>query len=99
MNRRGFLGAILAAATAPAIVRIESLMPVRQLMLDDWLPTASGVLTRGNTLLTIDMITREALRVLEENLVFARRANIPFQNMPDERERQLVIRLPEKYSA
>lgn len=29
MNRRGFLGAILAAAAAPAIVRAESLMPTR----------------------------------------------------------------------
>lgn len=29
MNRRGFLGAILAAASAPAIVRAESLMPTR----------------------------------------------------------------------
>lgn len=29
MNRRGFLGAILAAATAPAIVRAQSLMPTR----------------------------------------------------------------------
>jgi hypothetical protein len=28
MNRRGFLGAILAAASAPAIVRAESLMKI-----------------------------------------------------------------------
>jgi hypothetical protein len=28
MNRRGFLGAMLAAAAAPAIVRASSLMPV-----------------------------------------------------------------------
>jgi hypothetical protein len=30
MNRRGFLGSILAAAAAPAIVRAGVLMPVRQ---------------------------------------------------------------------
>lgn len=30
-GRRGFLGAILAAAAAPAIVRAASLMPVRRL--------------------------------------------------------------------
>jgi hypothetical protein len=29
MNRRGFLGAILVAASAPAIVRAQSLMPTR----------------------------------------------------------------------
>jgi hypothetical protein len=29
MNRRSFLGAMLAAAAAPAIVRAQSLMPVR----------------------------------------------------------------------
>lgn len=29
MNRRGFLGAMLAACAGPAIVRAESLMPVR----------------------------------------------------------------------
>lgn len=29
MNRRGFLGAILAAGVAPAIVKVASLMPVR----------------------------------------------------------------------
>jgi hypothetical protein len=29
MNRRGFLGALLAAAAAPAIVRASSLMPVK----------------------------------------------------------------------
>lgn len=28
MNRRGFLGSILAAAAAPAIVRASSLMPI-----------------------------------------------------------------------
>lgn len=28
MNRRGFLGAMLAAAAAPAIVKAESLMPI-----------------------------------------------------------------------
>jgi hypothetical protein len=31
MNRRGFMGAILAAATAPAIVKAMNLMPVKVL--------------------------------------------------------------------
>lgn len=33
MNRRGFLGTMLAAAVAPAIVRAQSLMPVRNIAL------------------------------------------------------------------
>lgn len=35
MNRRGFLGSILAAATAPAIVRADSLM--RIVPRDEWI--------------------------------------------------------------
>lgn len=38
MNRRGFLGAILAAGVAPAVVRAASLMPVRVLESDLVLP-------------------------------------------------------------
>lgn len=33
MNRRGFLGAILAAAVAPAVVKAESIMRVRPIVL------------------------------------------------------------------
>lgn len=32
MNRRGFLGGILAACAAPAIVKAELLMPVRKII-------------------------------------------------------------------
>lgn len=32
MNRRGFLGGVLAAATAPVFIRPEMLMPVRQII-------------------------------------------------------------------
>lgn len=39
MNRRGFIGGILAAGVAPFVVRAEMLMPVRKI----WLPP-SGVL-------------------------------------------------------
>jgi hypothetical protein len=47
MNRRGFLGAILAAASAPAIVRAQSLMPTRSGILVPeptklWVPKAYG---------------------------------------------------------
>jgi len=40
MNRRGFLGAILAASAAPAIVRAESLMRVSGIVMPKWAQTA-----------------------------------------------------------
>lgn len=41
MNRRGFLGAMLAACAAPAIVKAEILMPVRQIIVP--LPFTVGI--------------------------------------------------------
>lgn len=38
-------------------------------------PHSSGVFVADNTLLTISMITREALRILENNLAFTKRVN------------------------
>ena len=67
MDRRGFLHGILALGAAPAIVRIGSLMPVKSIVI----PTTEEVMTisvAGNSLLTIEQITREALRILQDNL-------------------------------
>lgn len=72
MNRRGFLGAILATACAPAIVRGGILMPVRQIAL----PTDEEVFavsaTYGNTLLSPEIIARRALQILSANLALSR---------------------------
>lgn len=58
---------MLAAGTAPAIVRASSLMPL-------WVPRANPyeviVTVPGNTLLTFDQITREALQLLHRNMIF-----------------------------
>lgn len=54
-SRRGFLTGLAAALAAPAIVRVSSLMPVKALV---------PVTGNRNALLTIDMITREAVRLL-----------------------------------
>ncbi len=76
MNRRGFLSAILAAGVAPAFVGSSVLMPVRSLVL----PTVEEVVAvSGNTLLTIDMITREALRIFEETGAFMRSMNRQYE--------------------
>jgi hypothetical protein len=64
MDRRGFLGAILAAGVAPAVVKAASLMPL-------WVRSESGLIVRsGNGLLTIEIITAEALKILNENFLF-----------------------------
>lgn len=90
MNRRGFLSGILAAAIAPAIVRADSLM--RIVPLDTTILTATygdvvdryvitGV-TEGisETILTMDQIMREALRVAHEKGVFLGRINGEFDH-------------------
>jgi hypothetical protein len=61
VNRRGFLGAILAAAAAPAIVRADSLMRV--------IPVDTEVLTFSSAEILIDQsapssaVVREQVRI------------------------------------
>ncbi len=50
MNRRGFLGAMLAAGAAPAIVKASSLMPIWTPKL--WTPTEFGPMTATEVLAT-----------------------------------------------
>ena len=65
MNRRGFIGSILAFGAAPAIVRAGSLMPIVVPKL-----IVPAIVAPNNLLWPIDMYTREALRILENNLAF-----------------------------
>ncbi len=69
MDRRGFLGSILALGAAPAIVRAESLMRIIVPVQELYRPTLT-LAARGNQLLTIDQITAECLRILNSNLLF-----------------------------
>jgi hypothetical protein len=57
MNRRGFLGAMLAAAAAPAIARASSLMPV--------VPVAPEVWTPPDTIYTGEIGSYESIRFIE----------------------------------
>ena len=71
MNRRSFMSAIFALGAAPAIVRADSLMRIvvpkpAQLLAFGGMTTTLG----GNSLLTIEMITREALRILHAQGAF-----------------------------
>lgn len=63
MNRRGFLGAMLAACAAPAIVRADSLMRIvpRETLIAEW----------DGSVLTSQKVARECLRILQNNLRFA----------------------------
>lgn len=61
IGRRGFIGSLIALVAAPAIVRIESLMPVT--------PT-EVIRYGGRNLLTIDMITREAVGIFRNSNAF-----------------------------
>lgn len=76
---------MLALGAAPAIVRVSSLMPVRQIVLPTLRQTAAV-----NGLLTIDMITKEALRILEQQL----RLDIYVGYSPDFTQETLTIRKP-----
>lgn len=64
LARRGFIGGLAALVAAPAVVKVESLMPVR------------GVpLYSARNLLTVDMITREAVRLFVNSNVFIQSIN------------------------
>lgn len=60
MNRRGFLTGLISALAAPAIVRIDNIMPVRQ----------SIVIPNQNAYLTMQMITREAIQLFKNSNAF-----------------------------
>ena len=94
MNRRGFLAGILAAASAPAIVRIGSLMPVRSIVI----PTTAEVVA-VNSLLTIDMITREALRLAHGKAAFIGTINRQFDQWSAKKGDVLHIRRYAPYRA
>lgn len=70
MNRRGFLGTILAAGAAPSIVRASSLMPILMRKPTIIVPELIVSSVPACGLLTIEQITREALTILHKQLVF-----------------------------
>ena len=81
MNRRGFLTAMLAAGAAPAIVKAANIMPIFTrrddlgLLVPQLGPYDVAVPVYGNRLLTIEEITREALRVIHQNMTFISSTN------------------------
>ena len=89
MNRRGFLASLLAAA--PAMV----LDPERLL----WVPgQRTFFLPSSNTLLTRDLISREALRLFEQNLLVARILDPCFTGVGFKVGDRITIRRPARYA-
>ena len=66
IGRRSFLGGIFAAGIAPAFIKAGVLMPVRPI----WVPTEASLIVPSNRLLTISMITQEALKIMENSLIW-----------------------------
>ena len=104
MDRRGFLHGILALGAAPAIVRIGSLMPIKSI----FVPTTEEVLAftgarsigGGNTLLYIDLITKEVLRIIHSKMDFLGQVNREYSDEflnIGKRGDSLIIRSPVRY--
>lgn len=85
-TRRGFMGAMLAACAAPAFVRAESLMKLSPAGL--FVPVDSGIITP-------EMVTREALRILHANLSFISTINTEWES--NKSYRSIVFKRPAIY--
>ena len=72
MDRRGFLSAILAAGVAPAVVKAQNIMPLFVRRGELLIPDPQILLP--SRLLTPEWITKEALRILHDNLVLSKSA-------------------------
>lgn len=90
MNRRGFLGSIIAACAAPAIVRADSLMRIVARDATVIAPEIGRIETfqfyesslsdHAADALAYAFITQEALRIAHENAVFVRAVNHRFDS-------------------
>lgn len=99
MNRRGFLTGILALGAAPAIVRATSLMPGRAIWVPGHLVAYGSMTVESEFVLpvTYDQITREALRILQGNIIL-REASRPDWDKAYATEPGYVhIRIPAQY--
>lgn len=93
VSRRSFIGGPAALVAAPAIVKVASLMPVRSIS-----PEPEGMFIlppRGNTYLSINEITREAVRLFQETNLFLNKIDRQYDELHrtgERREGIVVIR-------
>jgi P22 coat protein - gene protein 5 len=101
LTRRGFLGAMLAACAAPAIVRAGSLMKVSGIIIPAQdiitLTEAQATFVTGNSLLSIQMITKETLEFLENQLQFADEVNRHYDSQFAKIGDSLIVRRPARF--
>jgi len=91
-SRRGLLRVIPALLCAPAIVRVESLMPVKAPPAEF---TLAGYTRIPNHLLTIDAITREAIKLFCQTNEILRGLDASW--WPEQYTPHLRVRLPSDY--
>jgi hypothetical protein len=84
LPRRSFLKGLGALFAAPAIVQINNLMPIRGLIVP-------------RQLLTLNEITRQAIRLFKNSNQFLVNINGQYTEMFDSDNIQLRIRLPNDY--
>ena len=75
ISRRGFLKSILAAGVAPAFIGSSILMPLHAIAQPEYAGSLDATVARelaDDTFLTPQMITAEAIRILENNLTLSR---------------------------
>jgi len=77
LSRRGLIGSLISLTAAPAIVRVESLMKLA--------PTEiikpQIILPNNNSILTINMITKEAIRLFKNSNSFIRDIDAQYSDL------------------
>lgn len=101
-SRRGFLGGLLALVAAPAIVRMSSLMPISVMPNEEVLQAIVPVASSGrNGLQTVNMITREAIRLWKNSNAFMQNVDMQYDDpffLNAAVGNVLQIRLPNTYN-
>lgn len=98
MDRRGFLGSILALGAAPAIVRADSLMRIipREAAVVGVEFFESDIIIASRV--PFDQITAEALRIAHEKMCFIRTVNRQYVEAFAKQGDTIVIRRPLPYT-
>lgn len=99
MNRRGFLKAIFAAGAAPAFVKADSLMKIIVPSQGLILPEQEIVQSSDNQLVTLSIVTKEALKMLNQSLVFTNNINAEYEKSLIVGSSTINVKLPRRYIA